>query len=161
MGRCDPPPVASVGLPDRRLRGLTGYTLKRAYQRLQSDAVRVLEGYGLRLTTYSALTVVCDNPDLRQTQLGEALMMERSNIVVVVDALEQAELIERRRVPNDRRSYALRATRAGRRLCDEVTAALHRNEDQMLAALPPEDHAALMALLRRIDGSGMGGGPDG
>lgn len=159
MGRCDPPPVAA--LPDRRLRALTGYTLKRAYQRLQSDAVRVLEGFGLRISTYSALAVICDNADLRQTQLAEALMMERSNTVVVVDALEQAGLIERRRVPTDRRSYALRATRVGRRLCDEVTEALHRHETDMLAALPPEDHAALMALLRRIDGSGQGGGKDG
>ncbi|MGH1424528.1 MAG: MarR family winged helix-turn-helix transcriptional regulator [Pseudooceanicola sp.] len=140
-------------LPDRRLRGLAGYSLKRAYHRLQSDAARVLDGLGLRITTYSALSVICDTPGLRQSQLADALSMERSNTVVLVDTLEQAELIERRRVPQDRRSYALTATAAGRRLCDAATDALHRHEDRLLSDFDAAEHDTLMRLLRKIDGS--------
>ncbi|MDF1855210.1 MarR family transcriptional regulator [Pseudooceanicola sp.] len=141
-----------LGAPDRRLRQLTSYSLKRAYHRLQSDAARVLEDLGLRITTYSALAIVCDMPDLRQSQLAEALSMERSNTVVIVDALEQADLIERRRVEHDRRAYALRATAAGRRLCDQATEALHRHEAEMLAPLNDKERGDLMDLLRKLDG---------
>lgn len=136
---------------DRRLRTLTGYSLKKAYFKLQSDAVRVLDELGLRITTYSALTIICDTPDLRQSQLAEALSMERSNTVVVVDALEQADLIERRRVPHDRRSYALRATKAGRHLCAVATEALHKHETDMLTMLDAAERQELMRLLHKID----------
>ncbi|MGR3321862.1 MAG: MarR family winged helix-turn-helix transcriptional regulator [Pseudooceanicola sp.] len=138
--------------PDRRLRGLVGYSMKRAYHMLQADAARVLDDLGLRITTFSALAVVCDNPDLRQSQLAEALSMERSNTVVIVDALEQADLIERRRVPSDRRSYALRVTPAGRKLCEEATIRLHAHEAEMLAGLDAGERETFIALLRKIDG---------
>ncbi len=144
-------------IPDRRLRQLFGYSLKRAYHRLQSDAIRVLDGMGLRITTFSALAVICDTPDLRQSQLAAALSMERSNTVVIVDALEQAGLIERRRVPTDRRSYALRATPAGRRLCERATEALHAHEDEMMTELDAAERAELMRLLRKVEGHGGGG----
>ncbi|WP_217898975.1 MarR family winged helix-turn-helix transcriptional regulator [Oceanicola sp. 22II-s10i] len=144
-------------VPDRALRRLTGYSLKRAYNRLQTDAARVLDGFGLRITTYSALSVICATPDLRQSQLAEALSMERSNTVVIVDTLEQADLIERRRVPHDRRSYALRATKAGRRLFTDATAALERHEDEMLGALDAGEREELMRLLHKIDETGANG----
>ncbi|WP_375688963.1 MarR family winged helix-turn-helix transcriptional regulator [Pseudooceanicola sp. LIPI14-2-Ac024] len=141
-------------VPDRHLRELIGYSMKRAYYTLQSDAARVLEGLGLRISTYSALSIICDTPDLRQSQLAEALSMERSNTVVLVDTLEKAKLIARLRVPTDRRSYALRPTPAGEALCARATAALHAHEDRLLGGLAPEERAELMRLLRKIDGSG-------
>lgn len=136
---------------DRRLRGLIGYSLKRAYHLIQADAVRVLEPYGLRVSTFSALAVIRDTPELSQSQLAEVLSIERSNAVVVVDSLEQAGLVERTRVPTDRRSYALVATAEGRRVCDAATAALREHEDRLTDGLPGEDLTRLIITLRRIE----------
>ncbi|QOL81608.1 MarR family winged helix-turn-helix transcriptional regulator [Pseudooceanicola spongiae] len=138
---------------DRNLRGFVGYSLKRAYHLIQADAMRVLDPLGLRISTYSALAVICDNPDLRQSQLAEILSIERSNTVVIIDALEQPGLIARHRVPNDRRSYALRATPQGRRLHKEATRVLEAHENRLLTALSAEERQLMIDLLRRIDGS--------
>lgn len=137
--------------PDRRLRRLAGYSLRLAYHRIKDEASRVLEGFGLRTRTFSALAIICDSPGLRQTQLAEVLSMERSNTVVLVDALEQAGLVERRQVPEDRRSYALRATAEGRRVCEAATAALEAQEDAALSGLSQEERRALMGLLAKVD----------
>ncbi|QPM91020.1 MarR family winged helix-turn-helix transcriptional regulator [Pseudooceanicola algae] len=149
-----PEPVEGMA-GDQRLRGLVGYSLKRAYYRFQSDAARVLEGFGLRISTYSALVVICDNTDLRQSQLAQILSVERSNTVVVVDALEQAGLIARHRVPKDRRSYALRPTRAGRQLCDRASAALDQHEDRILTDIDPAERAELLRLLQRMEAAAV------
>ncbi len=142
----------SPGPLDRGLKRLVGYSMKRAYHAIQADAARVLEGLGLRITTYSALRIVCDTPNLRQSQLAEALSMERSNTVVIVDALEQADLMERHRVESDRRSYALRATDKGKRVCAEATEALFAHEDEVLSVLDDAERDTLMQLLRKLEG---------
>ncbi|MDX5384850.1 MAG: MarR family winged helix-turn-helix transcriptional regulator [Rhodobacterales bacterium] len=141
---------------DRALRDLVGYTMKRATNLMQADAARVLEPLGLRITTFSALSVICDNPDVTQSQLAASLNMERSNTVLIIDALEEAGLIGRHRVLTDRRSFALRATLAGTRRRRAAVAALEAHEDVMLAELGAEERATLVALLRRIDRSGQG-----
>lgn len=146
----EPPVPSTVGL-DRSLRQLVGYTMKRATHLMQADAARVLEPLGLRITTFSALSVICDTPDVTQSQLAASLNMERSNTVLIIDALEEAGLIGRHRVLSDRRSFALRATLAGTRRRRAAVAALEAHEDVMLADLSAEERATLVALLRRID----------
>ena len=146
----EPPVTSTVGL-DRSLRQLVGYTMKRATHLMQADAARVLEPLGLRITTFSALSVICDTPDVTQSQLAASLNMERSNTVLIIDALEEAGLIGRHRVLSDRRSFALRATLAGTRRRRAAVAALEAHEDAMLANLSAEERATLVALLRRID----------
>lgn len=146
-------PARAAALPDEvdaRLHGLLGYTVKRVSSSMMTDAARVLEPQGLRVTTFSALSVICDAPDITQSALAQALAMERSNIVVIIDTLEEAGLIARHRTPGDRRAYALRATLKGIRRRDAALAALTVNEDRQLAALSPQERDLLSGLLRRI-----------
>ena len=151
-----PGPAPELSAPstvelDRSLRQLVGYTMKRATNLMQADAARVLEPLGLRITTFSALSVICDTPDVTQSQLAASLNMERSNTVLIIDALEEAGLIGRHRVLTDRRSFALRATLAGTRRRRAAVAALEAHEDAMLAGLTADERDTLVALLRRID----------
>jgi len=142
----------AIGM-DRALRQLVGYTMKRATNLMQADAARVLEPLGLRITTFSALSVICDTPDVTQSQLASSLNMERSNTVLIIDALEEAGLIGRHRVLSDRRSFALRATLAGMKRRKAAVAALEAHEDAMLSRLTDKERQTLVALLRRIDQS--------
>lgn len=136
---------------DRHLRNFAGYNVKRASNIMQSNAARALEPFGLRITTYSALCVIVDNPDVTQSQLAAALNMERSNTVLIIDALEEANLIGRFRVPTDRRSYALRATLAGIKQRDAASKALTNSEEDRLVNLNEAERAQLIELLGRID----------
>ncbi|MCY0093738.1 MarR family winged helix-turn-helix transcriptional regulator [Hoeflea ulvae] len=137
-------------LAQTRLRQFVGYEMKMAYLLIQQDMLRILKPTGLRIVTFSALGIVVENPDISQTQLAQALQIERSGVVVIVDELENADLISRNKVEGDRRSYALRATLKGRNLWSRTEKRVHEHEDGILSALSGAERETLKLLLGRI-----------
>lgn len=143
-------------ISDATLRTFVGYTMKRTFMVIQADVNATLDPFGLRMVTYSALATIGDNPGLSQSQLAQALAIERPNLVVIVDELEGRGLITRDRVPTDRRAYALRLTTEGARLLAQATEAVRDHDDRMLKEIDPEEAAALAAALRKIEATGQG-----
>jgi len=145
---------------DEGLRQFAGYNMKRAFLAVRTDFARTVAALDLRMGTFSALGIVIENPDITQTQLGQALSIERSGVVQLADELETAELITREKVPTDRRSYALRATLKGRRVWERAVAAVRAHEDRLMHDLSAEERAVLIDFLQRIEG-GTGNAPGG
>lgn len=136
---------------DRTLRAFHGYQMKRAFNVIQSDLNKTLKPFDLRMLTYTALVLIVDNPGLRQSQLAEAMDIERPNLVIIVDELERRELITRDRLPSDRRAYAMKPTLAGRRLCDKAVAAVTAHEKALLEGIAVDARATAMDVMRRIE----------
>jgi len=154
MKKTRPEPEADAGLSsisDKTLRALHGYQMKRTFNAIQSDLNKTLKPFDLRMLTYTALVLVVDNPGLSQSQLAEAMDIERPNLVVIVDELERRDLIVRDRLPTDRRVYALKATLAGRRLYEKSIAAVTAHEEAFLQGIDAEALAAAMEVMRRIE----------
>lgn len=150
-------PGVSESVSDDSLRSFAGYSMKRTFNVVKADLARVLEPYGLRMMTFTALILIVDNPDLSQTQLAGALAIERSNLVTIVDDLEKNGWISRNPAPNDRRTHALRATLAGRKLLDKAYAAAQAHEDKLFAGINDDEKSALFSALRKIERSALGG----
>lgn len=146
----DPSQNADVTVSDETLRGFLGYHMKRAFNVIQADLTRTLKPFELRMLTYTALTLIVDNPGLRQSQLADAMDVERPNLVIIIDELERRELIVRDRVPTDRRAYALHVTLAGRRLYEKAYAAMKDHERRMLESLDAETCKTVVAALELI-----------
>ncbi|MEP0940875.1 MAG: MarR family transcriptional regulator [Rhizobiaceae bacterium] len=128
--------------------------MKRAYNVLRSDLTKCLEPLGLRITTYSSLNLIVENPGIRQSELALALDIERPNMVVILDDLEQRGWIDRRRVETDRRAYALTATLAGKRVCEKAVAADLASENRLLRHLKTEEKKLLLMALKKIEQTG-------
>lgn len=143
-------------ISDATLRGLVGYNMKRAFNVISADLARTLEPFELRMLTFTALTLVSDNPGLSQSQLAQAMQVERPNLVVIVDELETRGLITRDRVPTDRRAYALHITAEGRQLLGDATRAVRAHESQVMGGLTAAEEAALIATLNSIETSATG-----
>jgi len=142
----DNAPVVS----DENLRQFLGYNMKRAFLLVREDMARAIEPLGLRMMTFSALAVVVENPDISQTQLSQALNLDRSGMVVLVDDLESADLISRNRVPGNRRAYALRATLKGQRVWKKAEAAVREHESKMFSDLGADELERMRSVLRSI-----------
>lgn len=156
-----PDPVQSGATPspadtisDATLRRFAGYYMKRAFYVVQADVSQTLKPFGLRMVTFSALTLIADNPGLRQAQLAEALAIERPNLVVIIDELEARDLIRRERDPADRRAYALIPTAAGTDLNARAVAAVARHEDRLFGFLDRTRRTDLIAALRHVETGG-------
>ena len=123
---------------DSTLRTLTGYQLRRAAAPVQLLINQVLGRFGLRRTTFSALTLIVDNPGMSQAQLAEALAIERPNLVQIVGELEASGLIERRTADGDRRAYALQPTMKGRKLQHDALEAARKTDAAITEGLSEE-----------------------
>jgi len=145
-------PPADAEVSDAILERFLGYRMKRAFNVIQTDLTETLKPFELRMTSYTALVLIMDNPGLSQSQLAAVMDIERPNLVVIVDELERRDLITRDRLETDRRTYALNVTLAGRRLCEKAMKAVERHEEKLLARLTPEMRetvAEAMTLIRR------------
>lgn len=138
---------------DASLRRFIGYRLKRAYGTLRSDLLGRLDSLGLRITTFSTLLLIVDNPGLRQSALAVALDIRRSNMVAIIDDLESRGWIVRKRVPADRRAFALFATSSGSRVCKKAMALAVENESTILNCLTDAELKTLSTLLAKIESS--------
>lgn len=146
--------VADTRVSDRSLRGFTGYAMKRAFNAIRADLTRALAPHGLRMVTFSALSVIADAPGLSQARLAGVLAIERPNLGPIVDELEGAGLIVRRRAAGDRRAWALAPTDRGRETLAAARTAVRAHDRRMTAGLTSAQRAALTGALAAIEARG-------
>ncbi len=135
---------------DKTLDKLVGYHIRRSSNLFHSDLIQSLRPFDLRMITLSALAIVSDNPGLRQSQLADALDIERPNMVAIVDELESRKLVTRERTPNDRRAYALTLTANGKALLEKALVEVHAHEKRLLENIEPEDLSHLVSVMKKI-----------
>ena len=139
---------------DASLRQFVGYNMKRAFNTIHADLLKTLEPLGLRMITFSALALIVENPGLRQAKLADALAIERPNLVLVIDELEQKGWIRRVPDPHDRRAYALTVTADGERRCRKAIAVICEHEEHLLGSLGEHHREQLATWLQQIETAG-------
>lgn len=85
-----------------------------------------------------------------QIQLAEIGDMDKTTMVVTVDALESAGLAERRPSSRDRRARIIAVTEKGAALAQQSQAIVDRVHDEALTALDAGDRAALLKALNAL-----------
>lgn len=135
---------------DGNLTGYIGYNLKRALSIVQSDLARVLSAFELRAVSFSALSIIVDQPGLTQTRLADALQIERSNLVNIIDELAGRNLIVRAPVAHDRRRHALMPTPAGKQLAAAMQASVVDHERKLFAGITAAERAELQRILHKF-----------
>jgi DNA-binding MarR family transcriptional regulator len=136
---------------DEAMRGFIGYSLKRAYLVIHHAATGALEEFGLKVRSFSALSLIVTNPGVTPSRLAEMLRIERSNVVLLIDELETRELISRTRDGSDRRRYALNPTLRGQHLQEKAARAVGNAENRLASRLTAAEQTQLAALLHRLE----------
>jgi DNA-binding MarR family transcriptional regulator len=89
-----------------------GFVLRLAQLAVFKDIYETLSPLGLRPSDFSALRVIAANPGLKQQDIGRELGIKRPNLVGLVDELDKKNLVLRKVVRGDRRSYQTRLREA-------------------------------------------------
>jgi DNA-binding MarR family transcriptional regulator len=96
------------------------------------------------------LRMLGSNPGLTQQALSELLGIFPSQLVLLLDLLEEQKLIERCNTPEDRRSYRLHLTRRGRGALAQIGHVTQQLEDDLFAVLNEREMRVLRELLTRV-----------
>jgi DNA-binding MarR family transcriptional regulator len=118
--------------------------LARGTRRRIEEAVAPL---GLRPRELLALQHLRERGPSAQQTLVESLGIDATNLVGVLNSLEDADLIRRRRDRADRRRAIIELSTKGERVLGKLDRALREIDDEMLATLTASQRDALGGLL--------------
>jgi len=142
-------PGRDDGLDHGILPGLIGYQLRLAQLAVFRDFERTVGKLGVSPGRVGVLVLVRCNPGITQSRLAEAVGLDRSTLVPVLDGLERRGLVERRR-GEDRRTNGLRLTLSGKRLLDRVKRRILAHERRMISGMSDVEREQLIALLAKL-----------
>jgi DNA-binding MarR family transcriptional regulator len=112
---------------------------------------------GQTLKELATLSFLRDYHEVTQQALTDGLCIDTNYCVLLLNDLEEAGLVERRRDPLDRRRHIVTMTDQGRKALHQAEAAQQTLEDVILGALDEDERIELAHLLRKaIDGQGVG-----
>src|SRR5438477_10057107 len=112
-----------------------------------------LEPGGLRPRHLIALKLLSDRGPASQQALADSLSLDPSNVVGLLNELEERKLITRRRDAADRRRHIVELSPRGQKeLCDAYDR-LRRIDDDLLSPLSARERATLYNLLVRAVGA--------
>jgi DNA-binding MarR family transcriptional regulator len=131
------------------LSGYTGHLLRAAYVAALDYAREELPADG-QPRVFGILAVLATSGPRSQQELGQLLGVNRTIMVKIVDGMEAAGLLERRRNPADRRSYALEPTPEGLATLQRLGPAVRETEAGFTAPLGKAGRARLNLLLRKL-----------
>src|SRR5215510_15004285 len=135
---------------ERKQRGSTAFLLAQIGAHAATQFGERLKGLRLTRPHAGILRLIGPTPGLSQQELGRRLAILPSQLVALLDELEERGLIERRQDPADRRTYALHLTAAGRNTMEEIGRIAREHDDAICAALHSNERQQLHALLSRI-----------
>jgi len=135
---------------ERKQRGSTAFLLAQIGAHAATQFGERLKGLRLARPHAGILRLIGLTPGLSQQELARRLAILPSQLVALLDELEERGLIERRQDATDRRTYALHLTTAGRNVLEQIGRIAREHDDAVCAALHVDERQQLNALLGRI-----------
>lgn len=127
-----------------------GFLLHKAQSRLREGVVAAIAGSGLHPGLLAILGALTDRGPLSQRQLGEECHIEKSSLVLFLDALESGGWLYRADDPEDRRVHLIKLTPKGKAKFAALGPRLQKVQDAFLAPLTKAEQAQLSDLLTRL-----------
>src|SRR6202049_356121 len=118
--------------------------LSKGLNKRTSEAV-----LGMSWRQFHTLSYLRERPSASQQELGEGMMLDDNQVVLLLNELEAAGYTIRRRDPEDRRRHRVEITDAGRQAFDRAEKAREGIEDELLGGLSREERATLKSLVSR------------
>jgi len=134
----------------RELAASSGFLLARLGFGFKAKAMAAADDAGVEVYDYSVLAILDEGVRATQATIADALTIDPSRLVAVLDSLEQRDLVVRQRDPHDRRRHVVSITAAGRKELARLRAMVQGLEEQFFAPLDHASRATLHELLVRL-----------
>jgi DNA-binding MarR family transcriptional regulator len=126
------------------------FLLKRLGMTAKERSFAAYEELGLHPYHHAILAVLDEGTRETQGEIADSLGYDRGQLVGLLDELEAAGLVERRRDPSDRRRHVVQMTPSGRKTLAKLRALSRRIEQDFLASLDERERKVLHSLLLEL-----------
>ncbi len=109
-----------------------------------------LEPFGIRPRHVAALIELRDHGQLTQQSLCGQLHLDPTNLVAILNELEDRGYATRRRDPEDRRRHLVEVSSQGVAVIEKVSAVMDAVEEDLLEGFDPGEREQLEGLLTSI-----------
>lgn len=107
---------------------------------------------------YATLLIIFEYPGIRQADLAQLRVTDRTTVGHTIDRLEQLAYVERRKDAVDRRAFHLHLTERGEQVVKDYWEQVRRIERQVLKNLSDSEVEQLLGLLDKgLKGDGLDG----
>ena len=113
----------------------------------------VRDPLGIESGSIGILSMVWVNPGISQNDLAANLAMKKSAIAKLVKSLEQDGLLDRTRVPGDRRMNALTLTAQGHQMVGQIRRLTQALNDDLARDIPAHDREVFFRVLEKLHAS--------
>lgn len=120
---------------------------------VSDDFKRRLAPLDVHPRTNAVLVALAGTDGQSQRQLSARLGLHRNVMVSLIDSLEDQGLVKRMPHPVDRRAFAVTLTDKARDLLPALEDQSHAMEDEVTAALTPDERVTLLDALQRVAAS--------
>jgi DNA-binding MarR family transcriptional regulator len=127
-----------------------GFLLARLGMKFKMKTMELFEREGFEVYDYSVLALLAEGARETQATIADALNLDPSRLVALLDSLEQRGLVGRQRDPQDRRRHVVSITADGKRDLGRLRELTKRIENEFFAPLDADDRLALRQLLQRL-----------
>jgi DNA-binding MarR family transcriptional regulator len=127
-----------------------GFNLRMAQEAAFQAFSRRSQEIGESPGRFATLTLIAGNPGISQTGLSLAAGRDKSSLTPVVEDLVRRGLVGRKRMPDDRRTYCLKVTPAGRKTLTQLTRCARRHERSLDGIIGARDRKRFIQILRKI-----------
>ena len=145
------PESSRVG-PSRELMLSTPFLMKRLGMTVKERSLKAFEPTGLNPQHHAVLSLLDEGARETQATIADALGYDRSQLVGILDELEEKGYVERRRDRADRRRHLVSLTPAGEAVLRELRAIMKQVQKEFLAPLSSDEQQTLHALLLELAG---------
>lgn len=126
------------------------FQLERLRRRTREFVESALLEHGFNLREYWVLTCLVDGDAASQAALGEILGVDRSDMVRLVDSLEDRQLAKRVKDPADRRRQIISITKKGTKAYNNLRPLVTAAEDRALDESTSKQLKHLRKLAQQI-----------
>lgn len=129
-----------------------GFLLRLAQLRAFEDFFSENGPRGRKPGEFSILWVIARNPGIRQSVLGQRLMIKRAHMTKLIRSFEDLGLVSRQIPDADRRAVELTLTPSGVEEVKKASEAFFKYEETTGEPLSKGEQAQLVALLQKFVG---------
>jgi DNA-binding MarR family transcriptional regulator len=136
--------------PPSDLTAHVGYWMRYVSNHVSQAFARKVAAHGVTVAEWTLMRHLLDDEAVAPSYLADRMGMTRGAISKLADRLIAKSMLVRTAHPKDGRAHTLALTSAGRDLVPKLAGLADANDAEFFDHLAPEDHAALLRILREI-----------